>query len=695
MKRILIAEDDPATRFMLQYILQNQGYEVTAVEDGEKAWECLSSHEAPRMAILDWLMPGLDGLEVCRRVRAAQKESYTYLMLLTARDRREDILSGLEAGADDYIVKPIDAAQMQARLNGARRILHLHQKLLTTTDGLRKAKEEVDLINSLSPSALFTVNPERKVVHWNRRCEEITGLGSDDVLGRDCPFLEACADACGLLRPEGAERVHPREILFRHPDGTERLLFQKMALLRDARGEVLGATESFEDLTERKRQEERIHFLSFHDPLTGLPNRMLLQDRLTMATASARRAARQVALLFIGLDRFTKINDVLGHCSGDNLLRRTAERLSGCLRVEDSCGRIGGDEFAVVLPNLIDATEAAHVAQRIQDALARPFLINGREITLTASIGISIYPDNGEDFDTLLQNAGLAKNQVKEGGRNDYHFFTPTMNVRATETLNLEIHLRRALEREEFSLVFQPQVCLSSGEVVAAEALLRWRSPELGEVPPNRFIAVAEERGLILPLGEWVMRNACRQNRLWQAQGLAAIPVAVNVSAVEFHQARFPDKVLEILKETGMEPRYLELEVTEGVVMLGADEVIARLHRLKEMGILLAMDDFGTGYSSLSYLRRFPFDKVKVDCSFVRDLDDSQDAVAITRAILGLAKTLKMETIAEGVETGSQLKFLREEKCDVMQGYYFSRPLPPEEFAELLRQRKRLQLKVV
>ncbi len=690
--RILIATGDPSTRFSLRCILQKMQYEVTAVEDGGSAWDHLQRPDAARLAIIDSSLSGIDPFTLCRRVRAIQQKRHTYFFLLTEPDQRHDVAEGTETGVDDYITKPLDAAQIQARIRCVQRIIDLQEELVTTSDSLRRARDEIDLINQLAPTALFTVDADRKVVHWNRRCEEITGLSAGDVLGRTCPFFAAgCGSACGLCRTHDSDPYFSKEVVFRHPVDGERLLVKKTAVLLDKTGTSYGVAETLEDYTERKLQEDRIHFLSFHDPLTGLANRSLLQDRLRMATASARRAHRQVALLLIDLDRFNKINDVLGHSSGDQLLQEAAARLSRALRVEDSCGRAGGDEFVVILPNLVDSTEAAHVAQRIRETLSRPFHVNGQEIRLTASIGISIYPENGNDFDSLFQAASLARNQLKEAGRNNYHFFTPAMNVRATETLTLELHLRRALERGEFTLAFQPQVCIDTGEIVAAEALLRWRSPELGEVPPDRFIVVAEERWLILQIGEWVLRSACLQNRQWQKEGLPTIPIAVNISALELHQHDFTEKVANILRETEMDPSLLELEITENVVMLGAEEVIARLHRLKEMGILLAMDDFGTGYSSLSYLRRFPFDKVKVDCSFVRDLDKSQDAVAITQAILGLARTLKLRTIAEGVETMSQLKFLQEQKCDVIQGFFFSHPLPAEEFATLLSEGRRLK----
>jgi len=422
-----------------------------------------------------------------------------------------------------------------------------------------------------------------------------------------------------------------------------------------------------------------------HDFLTGLPNRMLLNDRISQAIALATRHAKKIAVLFLDLDGFKHINDSLGHPIGDMLLQSIAERLVKCLRGSDSVSRQGGDEFVILLLEIDRAEDAAVTARRILQAVAQSHAIGQHVLHVTASIGISVYPTDGLDADTLIKNADTAMYQAKENGRRSFRFFKPVMNVRAVERQSIEEGLRRALERHEFAVYYQPKVNLMTGAITGAEALLRWTHPTQGAIAPAQFIPVAEDSGLILPIGAWVLREACAQARSWLDAGLPALTMAVNVSAMEFRDDGFLDRLFAIVGETGIDPGSLELELTESVLMKHAPLTAIILQTLRERGIRVAIDDFGTGYSSLSYLRKFPVDAVKIDQSFVRQISSAGEDTTIVKAVIGMARGLKLRVIAEGVETLAELAFLRAYRCDEAQGYYFSRPVPREQFAVLLR----------
>ena len=453
--------------------------------------------------------------------------------------------------------------------------------------------------------------------------------------------------------------------------------------------------ELLEEITERKRAEETIRHRAYHDALTGLPNRTLFVDHLSLALAQARRTGRTMAVMFIDLDRFKLVNDTAGHPEGDGLLVTVGQQLKELVREGDTVARVGGDEFTVLLPEIARVGDAVEVAQRILESLRQPRLRAGHEFNITPSIGITIYPTDdgsaeGEDAETLLTNADIAMYRAKDEGGNRYRIHTPAMNASILERLVLETDLRHALEREEFVVYYQPQVSLSTGQVVGAEALVRWQHPERGLVMPMEFIPVAEETGLIVPLGEWVLRTACAQSKAWRDEGLPCTRIAVNLSARQFQQRDLAERVAQVLKETGLGPCGLQLEITESVAIQDVDYTVLMLGQLKEMGIEIAIDDFGTGHSALSYLRRFPIDAVKIDRSFVRDLTSSSNDSEIAAAVIDMSHRLKLDVIAEGVETEEQLAFLRQRRCDEMQGYLFSRPVPAAEFATIMRQARSL-----
>jgi diguanylate cyclase (GGDEF)-like protein len=442
---------------------------------------------------------------------------------------------------------------------------------------------------------------------------------------------------------------------------------------------------------ERRANEERLRHQAYHDSLTGLPNRTSLIERVGEAIKRGRRNGETFAVLFLDLDSFKDINDSLGHSVGDLMLQAVAERLQPALREQDTVARLGGDEFVVTLLLLKRTEHAAVVAEKLLVAVSgTPYSIEGRELSITASIGISVFPDDGKDVNELIKNADAALYHAKKMGRNNFQFYAQDIGARAFAILSMEHSLRRALERGEFLLHFQPQMDLGSGTTVGAEALIRWEHPEMGMVSPAEFIPIAEERGLIVAIGDWVLNEACRQNREWQQAGLAAIPVGVNLSALQFRDKNLIDKIAAALHKTGLSAAFLEIELTESAVMQDSESAIATMRAMKEMGLHLSIDDFGTGYSSLNYLKRFPLDKLKIDRSFVRGLPHDADDAAIANAVLGMARALRLKVIAEGVESGQQAEFLRQHGCDEIQGYYFGRPMPAEQFARFLQEQHAL-----
>ncbi len=442
------------------------------------------------------------------------------------------------------------------------------------------------------------------------------------------------------------------------------------------------------DITGRRLAEQRIEFLAYHDPLTGLPNRLLLEDRLQQALAQAGRNGNGLALVFLDLDNFKKINDSLGHAAGDALLKEVAARLKRCVRDSDTISRQGGDEFVLILRELRSGDACLPVLGKIMETLQEPILAEGNELSTSASIGVALYPQDGADFETLRKKADMAMYRAKEAGRNTYRFFDMAMDDEAMEHLRMRSGLHRALERQEFVLHYQPQIELDSGRVIGAEALLRWQHPEFGLVAPGRFIPVAEESGLIVPIGAWVLQEACRQAAAWQRAALPPLVMAVNLSAVQFRRGGIEDTVLQALVGAGLQPDRLELELTETILLQNVEQVLATVQRLKQLGLKLSIDDFGTGYSSLSYLKRFDIDKLKIDQSFIRDLASDPDDAAIVRAIIQMAHSLDLRTIAEGVETPDLLAQLRAFGCDEAQGYHYARPMPAAEFERYLAGRQ-------
>jgi diguanylate cyclase (GGDEF)-like protein/PAS domain S-box-containing protein len=569
---------------------------------------------------------------------------------------------------------------------------HLATRLNLTLDSMRRSAEALRLqATALESTANAIVITDRQgSIQWvNPAFTVLTGYTAEEALGQEPSFLKSGAHDAHFYQTlwntilSGA--VWRGEITNRRKDGTPYVEEMTITPVRSDKGEITQFIAIKVDITDRKTAEEQVKFLAYYDALTGLPNRTLFRDRLSKALASARRRKEKVALLFLDLDRFKTINDSLGHSVGDLLLKEVAERLKKWAREQDTVARLGGDEFVVVLTALMDIGDAAVAADRILKAMTPDCIVQGHLLSISCSLGISVFPDNGREPETLLKNADAAMYCAKEQGRNNFQFFTQEMNVQAVERMTLENSLRVALERNELFLVYQPQMDIATGQITGAEALLRWQHPVLGLVPPDKFIPIAENSGLIIPIGEWVLKTACVQARQWQDEGLPAIPVAVNVSAIQLRHNRFLQVVEKVLDEAGLRSQYLELELTEGLLFSNADLTLSLLQELSEMGLKLSIDDFGTGYSSLSYLRHFPVCKLKIDRSFVQAMTVNSDDAAITSTIINMGKSLNLTVIAEGVENEEQMSFLRDHGCDEIQGYYFSRPLAVADFPDKVR----------
>lgn len=496
-------------------------------------------------------------------------------------------------------------------------------------------------------------------------------------------------DAVGLREKavdvrEGTVTTRERDI--RAAEMTQRTSDDQLSMLRQANAQLVIATIDAHKLAEQvQTAHASLDHLAHHDVLTGLPNRILLNDRLAQATALAHRQGKQLAVMFMDLDRFKHINDSLGHAVGDRLQQSVAQRLVEGVRHSDTVSRQGGDEFVLLLPDIEHVEDVALSAQKMLMAIAHPHLIDRNDLQIGVSIGISLFPDDGQDAETLIKHADIAMYQAKESGRNNYQFFEQDMNARAVQRQSIEAGLRRALERQEFVLHYQPKINLLSGTIVGIEALVRWQHPQHGLLDPAEFVPIAEDSGLILPIGRWVLREACLQARAWQDAGLPPITVAVNTSALEFRAGDFLEYLRATLEASGLEPRYLELELTESVLMRDAASADSVLHALADLGVKLAIDDFGTGYSSLSYLRQFPIDTLKIDQSFVNQITRNPDDATIVSAVISMGKSLKQRVIAEGVETAEQAAFLLTQHCDEGQGYFFGRPVEAEALALLLQ----------
>jgi len=543
------------------------------------------------------------------------------------------------------------------------------------------AEKEALLENALVGIVMLR---DRRIVTCNRRFEEIFGYPAGAMIGQSTRILYPTEEVFGKLADAGYGTLNnglsfSATTMLKHADGST-FWGEVTGHALDPAHPQEGSIWIYADITDRKRAEELATFLAYHDALTGLPNRLLVEDRLQQAIGFAERGATKIALIVVDLDQFKAVNDSLGYSVGDRLLVEVAKRLGECIPDAGTVCRQGGDEFLILLPDLADADATVIFLARLMVGMLVPFRVEDKELTTTVSVGVAIYPDDGADFETLRKKADMAMYRAKDAGRNTYRFFNEEMNDEAIEQLSMHFGLRQALDAGQFVLHYQPQIDIASGALLGAEALIRWNHPELGLVPPGRFIPVAEESGLIVPIGEWVLREACREAARWQQAGMHGLVVAVNLSPVQFKRGDIEQSVTRALQESGIDPGQLELELTESILIRDTENVLATVKRLKHMGVKLSIDDFGTGYSSLSYLKRFKVDKLKIDQSFIRELATDSDDAAIVRAVIQMARSLGLRTIAEGVESKAVLDHLRIYHCEEAQGYFFSRPVPAADF---------------
>ena len=636
--------------------------------------------------MVDLVLPDATGIEIFDRIFAAAPQ-IPILVLNSIQDESLGKLA-VQRGAQDYLLKNL--------LNG-----YLLPKTLAAMidrganiEALFDEKERAQVTLNSIGDAVISTNAAGIVTYLNVVAERLTGWPRAEAIGLKLEEVfrivagdtgeTAASPMARAARGNKTVGLTPNCLLIRR-DGVETAIEDSAAPIHDRRGQVTGAVMVFHDVSTARAQAARMAHLAHHDPLTDLPNRILLSERLDQAITLAHRHNKTLALLYLDLDRFKHVNDSLGHAVGDQLLKAVARRLVECVRASDTVSRQGGDEFVVLLSELGNVEDAAACAEKLLQAIQLPYLIDGDEIHTTASIGIAVYPTDGMVCETLLQNADLAMYEAKERGRNNSQCYRLDLNSDATERQSLNSSLRHAIQRGEFTLYYQPIIDLSTGVPSRAEALIRWRHPTRGVISPAQFISIAEESGLIVPIGRWVLREACRQAKVWQDEGLSLMKLAVNISAVELRSKDFVEGVKTILAETNFDPVCLELELTETFLMQDSKSTVVVLRALKELGLRLALDDFGTGYSSLSYMKRFPIDTLKIDRSFVRNITTDADDASIVSAVINMGKSLHLGVVAEGVETQEQLKFLQESNCPEAQGYHFSYPLTATKFAAFLR----------
>jgi len=686
--RILLVENDPDAAHGIRSAL-------AATVDGsfDVEWVRKLSESLTRMnqrgidaVLLNLCLPDCRGLETFDKLFIAAPD--VPILILGGNDNEAFAKQAVERGAQDYLqADHRDSYSLQRALRTV-----IERKVVE--DALYEEKERTLVtLNSIGDAVLCS-DISGKITYLNLVAETMTGWCREEATGQPLAEVFRIIDSAtrknardpGKMAVEQNMTVGPIVdcVLIRR-DGFESAIEDSAAPIHDRAGRVIGAVIVFHDVSAARAISLQMTHAAQHDLVTNLPNRLLLNDRITHSISLARRQNRPLAVIFLDLDHFKYINDSLGHATGDKLLQSVSKRLLAGLRGSDTVSRQGGDEFVILFSEIADPEDLVASAKKILLLLNAPHSIGGHDLLIGGSIGISVYPADGEDAETLIKNADTAMYGAKERGRNNFQFFKAEMNLKAVERQSLEGSLRRAFEREEFLLHYQPKVNLDTGEITGGEALIRWQHPDRGLVPPSQFVPIAEDCGLILQIGRWVLREACSQARAWQNAGLPPLPIAVNVSAVEFRDKGFAERVRTILSETGLEARYLDLELTEGVLMEDAESMVSVLHELKTMGVHLAVDDFGTGYSSLSYLRQFPIDVLKIDQSFVHQISADPDDSTIVSAIIHLAKSLKHLVIAEGIETREQRTYLQAHHCAEGQGNLFSRPLAAAEFAHFLK----------
>lgn len=688
IRKLLLIESDAKEAVRLAGMLSHgepYSYTLTHVTCLADAEACQISHSAD-LILLDLDYPDAMCAEVVMRCHSIARRAS--IVLLSTPENEPIAIKAMDSGVQDYLIKGQTAPRELMRVISNS----IARKDLEETLFNEKSRAQIAL-NSIGDGVICT-DEAGNITFLNPAAERLIGYSATEVTGKPLGKSFRIMDAStGKLASnpttntiEPGRTTHlPMDCILTRRDGHQIFIEDSVAPLFSAEGIAAGSVLVFRDVSMARALTEKIAHLAVHDMLTGLPNRLLLNDRLVQAIARARRSPSMIAVLFLDLNNFKLINDSLGHPIGDRLLVSVSKRLLSCVRNEDTVTRQGGDEFVAILQDIQHAQYAATIAQRMLRAVALSHFIDGHELNITISIGISLYPDDGLDPNTLIMHADTAMFQAKVSKREGFRFFRPEMSALAVERQSMEEDLRCALDRHEFMLHYQPIIDLSSGTIIGSEALLRWRHPTRGQVGPMQFIPVAEDCGLILPIGTWVLREACVQAKAWVDAGMSPITIAVNVSAKQFRNEKFLDCLAETLDESGLSPELLVIEVTESVLMEYSRLGVSILKKLRDQGVQVAVDDFGMGYSNLSYLQKYPLDVLKIDQSFVRQIASGPNGKSIVRAIISLGQSLQMRVIAEGVETAEDLKYLRAQNCDEVQGFYFSHAVPAAEFVDLCR----------
>jgi PAS domain S-box-containing protein len=704
---VLLVDDDLASRIFVSDVLDHAGYRVREARDGREALAACDAMR-PDVILMDIQMPEMDGFEACQRIKRHRNGRYVPVIMMTGLDDSASIDRAFAAGATSFITKPVNPALLAHQLQFALRAKAVE-------NSLRNGERRLSRAQALARLGLWEWDPQDATFVASPSMCHIFGLAA----GTSRLSLDALVERVSEAHRDAAREVFEAILSTRRArtmeyqidceTGATKIVRQNTNVYFD---ETDGTTRIFgivQDVTQERETKQRIDYLSYFDPTTGLPNKTLLIEVVDHHIRAGRRSAARFAVLYLDLDHFQRVNDVFGHEQGDRLLKDVGERISAVVRASDYVlhrggeivdidllkyrrtfvARFGGDQYVVVLTDLANPEDGARAAERIAEALAKPFPVAGQELSLTASIGIGVFPDDGSDAEMLVKNAHVALSHAKNSGRNRYQFHTDKWNERAIARLSLESRLRAALKNREFHLVYQPQIELRSGRVIGVEALMRWEPEGGAAVPPDQFIPVAEETGLIQPIGDWTLRTACERLAAWRALGLDRLTMAVNLSAAQFTQPNLTARIAETLRSMQVPPSRLHLELTEGILIQDTQESIRILNEITALGVATSIDDFGTGYSSLSYLKRFPVSALKIDRSFVRDLATDRDDEAIVKATIALGHNLRLGIVAEGIEERAQLDLLVENGCDAGQGYYFARPLPAEEFLAWLQRYER------
>lgn len=700
--RILLVDDKKELLTSLYHLVTLYGYEADQALGGEAALEAISNNEYD-VVLLDLIMPGVSGHDILDF--AAREKLKCKVIVVSGDSSFSGVKHALHCGAFDFVKKPYEAAELIATMETALRQVRLENQNDEMESQLKQSEELHRFIVNSSPDLVYMLDRNGCFTFINDRIESMLGIDRKALVGRHYSDLvdeDDIEKANNLFneRRTGARAGKNVEIRLKsersdHRQGMSRQVsiwaeVTAMGIYDDNvdrnRDSFIGSYGTARDISERKKAEEVINFQAYHDLLTHLPNRALLKDRLSLAIAQARRNKRKLATMFLDLDRFKLVNDTLGHSMGDRLLKAVASRLQSCLRSGDTLSRFGGDEFTLLLPEIRTRDDVVVIAEKILDRLNEPFVIDGHELFVGASIGIAMYPEAGDSGESLVQNADIAMYHVKSRGKNGYQFFSEEMNHQFSTRLNLERELRNGLIQGEFEVYYQPQVSLENGAITGVEALVRWRHNVRGMIEPAEFLPLAEETGLIMQIDEFVQQQAFHDVAAWRRIGLGDIHLSVNLTAMQIEQEGFVSRFVAALQKSGLEAEYVKLEITENILMQDIEVIIPKLKEVRNLGVRIAIDDFGTGYSSLSYLQQFPINTLKIDRSFVCDIRADAGDASIVDAIVAMARGLKLDLVAEGVENRTQLKYLRDHGCEEVQGYIFSPPVPAGELIELLKE---------